>query len=111
MMLRASSEAEGQVANLESVVAGESADSKLPAGDALLHFAEVALNDDADAITSARDRVAAALGEPAMIDAAAVIANFQRMVRIADGTGIPLDAVVVAFSEDIREDLGLNEFA
>jgi hypothetical protein len=50
------------------------------------------------------------LGENAMVDAAGVIANFQRMVRIADGTGIPLDTPVAMMTSSIREDLGINEY-
>ena len=45
-----------------------------------------------------------------MVDAAGVIANFQRMVRIADGTGIPLDKRVVALTADLRDELGLNDY-
>ena len=45
-----------------------------------------------------------------MVDSAAVIANFQRMVRIADGTGIPLDEPVLMLTQDIREDLGINGY-
>ena len=47
---------------------------------------------------------------PALVDAAAVIGNFQRMVRIADGTGIPLDKPVAMISADVRDELKLNEF-
>jgi hypothetical protein len=64
----------------------------------------------ADDIVIARDKVVEAIGNEAMIDAAAVIANFQRMVRIADGTGIPLDEPVLMFTQDIRAELGINEF-
>lgn len=45
-----------------------------------------------------------------LVDAAAIIGNFQRMVRIADGTGIPLDKPVAVISAGVREALGLNEF-
>lgn len=45
-----------------------------------------------------------------LVDASAIIGNFQRMVRIADGTGIPLDEPVAIMSAGVREDLGLNEF-
>ena len=38
-----------------------------------------------------------------------MLGNFERMVRIADGTGIPLDGPVVAASNDFREELGLDE--
>ena len=33
------------------------------------------------------------------------------MVRIADGTGIPLDTPVNLISEDVREELNLGRFA
>jgi hypothetical protein len=33
------------------------------------------------------------------------------MVRIADGTGIPLDGIVGALSGDVRSDLGLDSYA
>ncbi len=58
----------------------------------------------------AREAVADELGEEAMVDAAGVIANFQRMVRIADGTGIPLDAPLAMLTDGIREDLGINSY-
>ena len=46
-----------------------------------------------------------------MVDAAGVIANFQRMVRIADGTGIPLtDNRLVALTVDLRDELGINDY-
>jgi hypothetical protein len=45
-----------------------------------------------------------------LVDASAIIGNFQRMVRIADGTGIPLDKPVAILSAGVREDLGINEF-
>jgi hypothetical protein len=61
-------------------------------------------------IAKARDRVRAELGPAAMIDAAAVIGNFERMVRIADGTGIPLDTPVNVATESIRADLGIDQF-
>ncbi len=48
------------------------------------------------------------LGVEALVDAAAVIGNFERMTRIADGTGIPLGDTLAAVTVDIREDLGLD---
>ena len=110
-MLRVSSETAGLEANLDSVVEGEQVDSKLPGGDALLQFAEVALGDDAEAIGAARQRVSAALGEAATVDAAGVIANFQRMVRIADATGIPLDEPMAVMSQQIRKKLGIDDYS
>ncbi len=109
-MLRASSQVAGKSVDLESVVAGSAVKSGVPADKVLLAYAEAALTDDADAISAARQRVADEVGETAMVDAAGVVANFQRMVRIADGTGIPLDGSMTMLTAGIREDLGINAY-
>jgi len=100
----------GDNANLTSVVEGSTEHSGIAGGDELTAYAEAALGDDTDSIAAARDQVRAALGDDATVDAAAVIANFQRMVRIADGTGIPLDQPVLIMSQAIRDELHINDF-
>ena len=50
-----------------------------------------------------------AVGEPGLVDAAAVCANFNMMVRVADGTGTPLDTGSVDMSAGLRDDLGLDD--
>ena len=45
-----------------------------------------------------------------MVDAAAVAANFQRMVRIADSTGIPLDERSAALADATIKALDLTRF-
>ncbi|HIF97381.1 MAG TPA: hypothetical protein EYQ54_10230 [Myxococcales bacterium] len=55
-----------------------------------------------------------AAGSGALVDPAAVVGNFQGMVRIgivriADGAGIPLDGVTLALTSGLREDLGVEE--
>ena len=73
-------------------------------------FAEAALGDDSGLISATRNDVIKALGIDAMVDAACIIANFQRMVRITDGTGIPLDPPVAMITADLRDDLKLNDY-
>ncbi len=51
------------------------------------------------------------LGDAAVADSAAIVATFQKMTRVADSTGIPLDAVTEMASRDLRDQLGVNEFA
>ncbi len=80
------------------------------AGVELRNFADAILMQPAEEIVRTRKQLVEKLGEPAMIDAAAVVGNFQRMVRIADSTGIPLDEPVLMISQFIREDLGINNF-
>jgi hypothetical protein len=40
-----------------------------------------------------------------------VTSNFERMVRVADAIGIPLDAPVAALTADVRRELGIDRFA
>lgn len=75
-------------------------------GAVLTRFAEqVHVDDDLEA---ARAEVREAVGDAGLIDAAAICANFNMMVRIADGTGTPLDKGTVEPSTDLRQDLGLD---
>ena len=72
-------------------------------------LAEAAYGSDEHAIAMARTHLVEAIGAAAMIDSATVIANFQHMVKVADGTGIPLDAPVVMGTAGIREERGINK--
>ena len=74
-------------------------------------FAEAMVSDDANALVRSRQRILERLGPEALVDAAAVASNFERMVRIADSTGIPLDSFLDEKTADIREDLHLVRFA
>ncbi|MEJ2086942.1 MAG: hypothetical protein P8Y69_00335 [Gammaproteobacteria bacterium] len=107
-MLRGSSETAGAGVNLETVVAGRSVDSEVPGGDALIRFTEAVLGDGTE-LAAARDALVRELGERRMVDAAGVVGNFQRMVRIADSTGIPVDGAMAESMREVREFLGLNE--
>ena len=76
----------------------------------LIAFAEAAIAGEAEKIALARSAVVAHLGEPAMIDAAAVIAGFDGITRVADATGIPLEPARAADTVDLRAQLGLERF-
>jgi hypothetical protein len=78
--------------------------------EALVGFAEALVARDDTALARARDEVLEKLGPGGLVDTAAVASNFQRMVRIADSTGIPLDAPVTAMTGDIRGELELDRF-
>jgi len=109
-MLRESSKLEGNKVDLKVLTAESEGGAGVPAGKELISFAEAAYGSDKQAIATARSQLAEAIGEAAMIDSAGVIANFQRMVRVADGTGIPLDTPVAMVTAGIREELGINKF-
>ena len=83
--------------------------SGVPHGDALVSFAEAVVSRDRQRIATTRDALIEAMGVEAMVDAAAVVSNFERMVRIADGTGIPLGAGLESRSRAVRDELQLEE--
>jgi hypothetical protein len=85
-MLRWSSNADGLQADLAAVAAGEG-DGGLPHGAELIAFTEAIASGDDDAIATTRAQLVDAAGEAFMVDAAAVVANFEMMTRVADGTG------------------------
>ena len=72
--------------------------------------AVVARLGEAAMIDAARDAVVDRLGEWAMMDAAAVIAGFDAITRVADGSGIPLEPEKAAATADWRSDLGIDDF-
>ena len=79
-------------------------------GTELLAFADAMVGEDDEALTHVRHAVIETLSPAAMVDAAGVASNFERMVRIADATGIPLDARMQALSQEVRDTLHLERF-
>lgn len=78
----------------------------------LTQLAEATLGVETElSLADVRQQIVAAMGVAALVDSAAVVGNFQRMVRIADGTGIPLDSPVAAVTAELRAELGIDGFA
>ncbi len=86
-------------------------DGGIAHGNLLVDFAEAVLGSDDKHLVRARMRLTEALGTDALVDAAAVVANFNAIDRIADATGIPIDAERVELTADLRAELGINAFA
>ena len=98
--------------NLQMINGDESA----TAGDvdhaaALMKFAEAVASRDEATLASARSELLEQAGAEVLVDAAAVAGNFQRMVRIADSTGIPLDEMSAAMSHGVVNELDLRRFS
>ena len=68
------------------------------------------MGGDDSALGKARGRLLQAVGACGLVDAAAVVANFERMVRIADATGIPLDAPLSILAGELGKELGLLRY-
>ena len=110
-MLRASIEYQGKQTDLRAVTQGtKAADSGVTYGDELVAFAEAAIAGEQASLATARGALRSVAGSEAVVDAAGVIGNFQRMVRIADGAGISIDAPMALLSADFREEIGLDAY-
>ena len=75
----------------------------------LLAFADAAIDPAADP-ASARDTLSAVIGKDATTDAAAVIAGFDAITRVADGSGIPLEPPKAEASAEWRARLGIDDY-
>jgi hypothetical protein len=73
-------------------------------------FTDAIVAADYHALQHTRHGVREAMGAEAVVDAAGVASNFERMVRIADATGIDLDERMAKASQDVREALDLEQF-
>ncbi len=106
-----SGQTEGKELGIDSVIdAKAAATSGIANAAELIALAEAIVSRDEPALVDARQALRRAMGDEALVDAAAVAGNFQRMVRIADGCGIPLDTPLQMISADVREELGLDAF-
>lgn len=106
MLLGLSSDQGDGDVELSGVAGSENGDNGISYGALLSRFAEeVHAGSNLDGI---RADVIDAVGEAGFVDAAAICANFNMMVRIADGTGTPLDKGSVEMSAELRDDLELN---
>ena len=81
----------------------------MPHGALLVEFGEAVLGGDTTRSAAARRGVLESLGAGALVDAAAIIASFNSVVIIADGTGIPLEEAKAAATADLRSALGLEK--
>lgn len=110
-MLRASGKAHDEEFDLSSITDGSDGNaSGVPHGELLVTLAEAIVRRDQLRLGQVRGEIRLEMGDEQLVDAIAVAGNFQRMVRIADGTGIPLDSFAMQITQDIRGELGLDHF-
>ena len=111
MLLRASGKRTGESFDLRAIIdRSAAAESGIRHAETLLAFAEAVVGMDQAVLKNARAQVLDDLGPEALVDAAGVASNFERMVRIADSTGIPLDDFAVERTVELRHDLGIDQF-
>ena len=111
MMLSLSAKTTETAIDLQMVNGSSAGDAQgVPYADELASFAEAIAQRDTAKIECTRNHLAEVAGDVVMVDAAAVAANFQRMTRIADATGIPLDKPLVMATASLAADLGINGY-
>lgn len=111
MMLRVSSQTTDREFGYDAIAAGnEATPSGVPHGEAMIAFTDAVVQRDQQRMADLRRALRREMGDAAFVDVSGVIANFHRMTRIADGTGISLDQRMMALTEDLRADLGLNDY-
>ena len=108
-MLRESSRTHEESVDFAAVMDGDVA-SGVPHGAELVRFAEAVVAGRTSECEAARQALAEALGAEALVDAAGVISNFERMVRVADATGISIGPMA---EEDLVlvGELGIDRFS
>ncbi len=85
-------------------------DAGIEAASDLVTFVDALMFEGDESIAQARNGLVQKVGERGVVDTAGLVGSFQRMNRIANATGMPLDAAVNAMSLDKQNELGLREF-
>ncbi len=109
-MLRESSKAKGEAYDL-SLLTGTKGDGNIPHGALLVAFAEAVLGDNDRRLQEIQGAIRDKMDDAAFVDAAAIVATFNAIDRVADATGIPIEDSKVASTADVRAALGINAFA
>ena len=95
--------------NLQAVV-DSTVESGVEHGAALLAFADAVLGADNAALDRARDGLRRTVGDAALVQCAAIAANFSMNDRAANAIGIVLEPMFVRGSEDFRAALGIDAY-
>ncbi len=77
-------------------------------GALLARFVEHVIGGEVPQLQAVRREVRQVLGDAAFVDACATIASFNAVVKIADGTGIPIEDWKAERTRDLREELGID---
>lgn len=81
----------------------------VPFARELLDFATAATELDETVLVEKRDALLKVAGVAATIDAAAVVANFEMMTRLADSTGARIPTEVVAERLGVATAMGVDQ--
>jgi hypothetical protein len=108
-MLRASAAANKVPVNLAAVT-NPLLDSGIEHGEVLLAFADAVTGAGHGAMEAARTRLLERMGSGALVQAAAIAANFTMNDCAANAIGIPMESPFLADSVAFRRELGIDDF-
>ena len=91
-------------------ITDRSLDPLVPHGSVLLDLVDAVLTGTSEHKALARSRVIDAVGQTGLVDAAAVIANFEMMNRIADATGMPVGKGTLRRTAEWRALIDIDRF-
>ena len=97
--------------DLAAVTGAGFGDAGVPQGRLLVEFAEAVLGEDEEALARTRAKLGTALGSAGLVDAAGVVGLLNAIDRVADATGIPLEAEKAIASADFRAALDLDRLS
>jgi len=109
-MLRASSQSNDVTADLGQIVGAGEGGSTIPHAAELVEFVEASVSGEPELVDRARQALAEATDHATVVDTAAVVANFEMMTRIADGTGTTQVQTRLEQFGDLPTELGLDTF-
>lgn len=107
MLLRGSGQHTGDDYSFTGIMDGDS-ETGVPHGALLGRFADGVHAGD---FVAERAEIEQTLGWNALVDAAATVAIFAAVVKVADATGIPLEDFKAETSAGFRAELGIDGFA
>ena len=111
-MLRVSAQSSNTEVDILSINGDVDAAAKgVEFGVELMLFAESIATRNEETLVQTREELATIAGDVVLVEAAGVAANFQRMVRIADSMGIPVDNLAAKVGTEVRQELGIDRFA
>ena len=109
-MLRWSADLSDTDVDISLVNGDTSEQSDVAFANELMQFAQAVASRDENSLLEARNRLLEVAGPEVVVDAAAIAGNFQRMVRIADSIGIPIDQSRLPLMNEAAETLNLRRF-
>jgi alkylhydroperoxidase family enzyme len=109
MLLRASGERDEVEYDLGAVTDSDR-DCGVPNSNWLRALTEQAIRGGWQALQGTRAEASGVMGEQQVVDALVVASAFNGITRVADATGIPLDANTAETTVDMRAAVGLDAF-